>query len=187
MRYRCYQGRITRIVIFRTFKFVATAFSDSGSVNLEAEFCGQVVHRGLVLAKPIKQAITRDYASLSEVLFSAKLPVDNVGHLPLRITVYSGALFFGDVLSNYTFGFHDMWERPDLSFNTLSLGKDCKKNININDTVHEPGINHCWYYRLVQNQTLTCDIYYPPTQAVLKVPPGYANGVNLVAPDPLDL
>jgi hypothetical protein len=172
---------------FRTFKFLGVGFSKTSEIVISVEFCGHVIHQGPCPALPVARAHTRDYANLAYELCEGTVPVNCTGALPLKITVQSGALFFGDVMANYTFGYRNMWDTPDQSYNTLSLGTDCKKNINIHDTTHAPGIHDCWYFRLLEQQTLQCDIYYPPGQAILLVPPGYASGVNLSSPDPLDL
>ena len=171
----------------RTFRFYGAAFSNTDQAEIQVMFDQHVIFHSTIPVLPINQALTRNYSAIAYQLCACDLPVTKTGHIPLEISVIRGVLYFGDVYANYTFGHRDMWQTPNVSFNTLSLGKDCKRNININDKVQEPGIDHSWYYRLVEKQRMQCDIYYPPEQAILLVPPGYASGVNLSSADPLDL
>jgi hypothetical protein len=145
----------------RTVKFTGIAFSDAGSVNIQATFNNQTVFNGDV-SVPTTEGTTVDD------LFTFDIDQVVNGSIPLTFTVTGGTVKFIDCPMNYaassdfvdTHGAQDRNVAVATDFSTS--GSDMKTNISVDgdayDTPRSATTAGSWHVEVLSGSTLTCDI-----------------------------
>ena len=146
----------------RTVKFTGIAFSNAGSVNIQATFNNQTVFNGDVSVPTSEGTSTDD-------LFTFDIDQAINGNIPLTFTVTGGTVKFIDCLMNYirsndfvdTSGDQDINVAVATDF-TSNNNIDMKTNISIDgdayDIVHTAETEGSWHVEVSDGSTLACDI-----------------------------
>lgn len=141
----------------RTVKFTGIAFSNAGSVNIQATFNNQTVFNGDVSVP------TSEGTSIQD-LFTFDIDQAINGNIPLTFTVTGGTVKFIDCLMNYVAS--ENFERDGVTTNVATdfdvNGSDMKTNISIDgdayDTTRTAELTGSLHVEVLDGSTLACDI-----------------------------
>ena len=141
----------------RTVKFTGIAFSNAGSVNIQATFNNQTVFNGDV-------SVPTTEGTSGDDLFTFDIDQAINGNIPLTFTVTGGTVKFIDCLMNYSAS--ENFERNGVTTNVATdfdvNGSDMKTNISIDgdayDTTRTPETTGSLHVEVLDGSTLTCDI-----------------------------
>lgn len=152
----------------RTVKFTGIAFSNAGSVNIQATFNNQTVFNGDVSVPTTEGTSVED-------LFTFDIDQAINGNIPLTFTVTGGTVKFVDCLMNYTHSsdFTDDSGPRDrnvvVATDFSSHTADMKTNISIDgdayDTTRTSETQGSLHVEVSDGSTLACDIVTDATFA----------------------
>jgi hypothetical protein len=152
----------------RTVKFTGIAFSNAGSVNIQATFNNQTVFNGDVSVPTTEGTSVED-------LFTFDIDQTIDGNIPLTFTVTGGTVKFVDCLMNYTHSsdFVDTMGPRDknvaVATDFFSNDADMKTNISIDgdayDTTRTAELTGSLHVEVLDGSTLACDIVTNATNA----------------------
>lgn len=172
----------------RTFYFFGAPFG-TGPLDVRAEFAGRQVYNGGI--DPVgdleDSKRNRNYFNQRVLLWTAELPIDQIGVLPLKIRASGGLLMFGNVESNYTRSRdpQHLYLDPGDFHVSINGTKDSKYNVVVDGQPRAtPAGQGEWYWHI--SRDFTCDIIYPENQH-LEFPKIMADFLNLGAKDPFPL
>lgn len=145
----------------RTVKFTGIAFSNTGSVNIQATFNNQSVFNGDVSVP------TSEGTSIQD-LFTFDIDQAINGNIPLTFTVNGGTVKFIDCLMNYTQS-NDFTDTNSVRDKNVAVATDffsssanMKTNISIDgdayDTTRTDETTGSLHVEVLDGSSLTCDI-----------------------------
>ena len=172
----------------RIFKFYGQAVTPMGTVEIAVKFNGVEIFSGpvpTVNSTPLNRA-----SDPTGVLFEYVGTTDLVGNIPFELHAINGTVFFGAILANYSGCDFDIDQtNPDApmvvvttspenfwaNINRKSVYSDGKTNVKINGVnqvrhVIDPAQIGEWWYRISNNEVLTCDIEIDPDFIVMSAP-----------------
>jgi hypothetical protein len=170
-------------MINRTFKFYGQAFSPTAAA-ITVKFNGVEIFSGPV--STINSAAPDSPTDTTGVMFEYVGTTDVVGNIPFELHVINGTVFFGAVAANYSgiraersdTGEISIIEHPEnfwSDVNQNSIETDGKSNVSINGAaqireVIDPTQIGDWWYRILEDETFTCNIFVDPNIIVTTIP-----------------
>lgn len=172
----------------RIFKFYAQAFADTTAAVITVKFNGSEIFSGPV---PTVNSPALDHPTdTNNVLFEHVGSIDLVGNIPFELSVATGTVFFGIVTANYSGSEVDtdntdpanpvktVIVSPENFYsdvNQNSFESDGKINAKIHGVdqvrnVIDPEQLGDWWYKILENETFTCNIFVDPDMIVTSIP-----------------